>query len=237
MSQKQETSPDITPGQVEDYLQRHPEFFNDHLDLLEQLTIPHPSGEAVSLIAKQLEIFRRRHQEIENQLNTLIDIAKENDLLFDRMHELTLAMLDASTLEEAVGNLTQVLSECFHADFIVLRLFGEQTGPDLFMNPEDPRLIHFQDILDNNQPVCCRPTPAQASCLFGDSALQVKSCAIIPLMFTELEGLLAIGSEEQDRFHYNMGNLFLNQMSEIVGTRLIALLHQREAWGDAKSGS
>lgn len=240
MSQKQETSTDITPGQVEDYLQRHPEFFNDHLDLLEQLTIPHPSGEAVSLIAKQLEIFRTRHQEIEEQLNTLIDIAKENDVLFDRMHELTLAMLDASTLQEATGNLQHVLVESFHADFVALRLFQERTEDapaDLFMDTGDPRLIHFQDILDNNQPLCIRPTPAQATCLFGDSVLRVKSCAIIPLMFTELEGLLAIGSQEQDRFHYNMGNLFLNQMSEIVGTRLIALLHQQEAWGDAKSGS
>ena len=232
MTQKQEPSPAITPGQVEDYLQRHPEFFNDHLDLLEQLTIPHPSGEAVSLIAKQLEIFRSRHQEIENQLSRLIDIAKENDLLFDRMHELTLAMLDASTLDEAVDNLQKVLIDCFQADFVALRLFREQTSSsqaDLFMDPEDQRLLHFQDILASNQPLCCRPTPAQASCLFADSAFEVKSCAIIPLLFTELEGLLAIGSQDQERFHYNMGNLFLNQMSEIIGTRLIALLHQQEA--------
>ncbi len=231
MSRQQESSPDITPGQVEDYLQRHPEFFNDHLDLLEHLTIPHPTGEAVSLIAKQLEIFRSRHQEIENQLTTLIEIAKENDLLFDRMHELTLAMLDASTLQEAVANLKQVLLECFQADYVALRLLRDQTDAlqeDLFMTPDDPRLIHFQEVLDNNHPVCCRPTQAQASYLFGDSAMAVKSCAIIPLLFTELEGLLAIGSQEPDRFHYNMGNLFLNQMSEIIGTRLIALLHQQE---------
>jgi len=232
MTQKQEPSPDITSEQVEDYLQQHPEFFNNHLDLLEQLTIPHPSGEAVSLIAKQLEIFRNRHQEIENQLSTLIDIAKENDLLFDRMHELTLAMLDASTLDEAVDNLQKVLIECFHADFVALRLFREQASSsqeDLFMDPGDPRLLNFQDILASNQPLCCRPTSAQANFLFADSAFEVKSCAIIPLLFTELEGLLAIGSQDQERFHYNMGNLFLNQMSEIIGTRLIALLHQQGA--------
>jgi uncharacterized protein YigA (DUF484 family) len=42
-------------------------------------------------------------------------------------------------------------------------------------------------------------------------------------MFTELEGFLAIGSREDGRFHFSMGSLFLTQMSEIVGTRLIAL--------------
>jgi hypothetical protein len=44
--------------------------------------------------------------------------------------------------------------------------------------------------------------------------------------FTELEGILAIGSREEGRFHYSMGNLFLTQMSEIIGTRLISLLRQ-----------
>jgi len=44
--------------------------------------------------------------------------------------------------------------------------------------------------------------------------------------FTELDGILAIGSREEGRFHYSMGNLFLTQMSEIIGTRLISLLRQ-----------
>jgi uncharacterized protein YigA (DUF484 family) len=66
----------------------------------------------------------------------------------------------------------------------------------------------------------------QAKVLFGDAALEVKSCAIIPMNFTELDGILAIGSREEDRFQYSMGNLFLTQMSEIIGTRLISLLRQ-----------
>jgi len=59
----------------------------------------------------------------------------------------------------------------------------------------------------------------------------VKSCAIIPMTFTELDGILAIGSRQEDRFHYSMGNLFLTQMSEIIGTRLIALLRQTDHAG------
>ena len=65
---------------------------------------------------------------------------------------------------------------------------------------------------------------AQATFLFGDAATEIKSCAIIPMVFKELEGLIAIGSREDSRFHYSMGDLFLTQMSEVIGTRLIALL-------------
>jgi len=60
--------------------------------------------------------------------------------------------------------------------------------------------------------------------LFGDAALQVRSCAIVPMVFTEFEGILGIGSREKDRFHQSMGHLFLTQMGEIIATRLVALL-------------
>ncbi len=216
----------LTADQVEHYLHDHPDFFHSHLTLLEKLSIPHPSGEAVSLISKQLEIFRSKHQELENQLTALIEIARENDTAFTRMHELTLAMLEARSINEIMVNLTQVLSECFLTDFVAVKII--QDPPDenqtLFVMPDDPGLKHFSREIGANEPKCGRLTLAQARFLFGDDAGEVKSSAIIPMVFTELEGLLAIGSRDENRFHHSMGHLFLTQMSEIVGTRFISLL-------------
>ena len=172
---------DIDEQVVVDYLLSHPDFFQHHLDVLEKMHIPHPSGNAVSLIAKQLEVFRLKHKEQESQLAALIDIARDNDAAFNRMHELTLAMLESRDIEE----------------------------------------------LAHNRPRCGRPTFPQACFLFGDAAPEVRSAAIIPMVFTEMEGLLAIGSRDESRFHYSMGSLFLTQMSEVVGTRLIALLAEQ----------
>jgi uncharacterized protein YigA (DUF484 family) len=217
----------LTSDQVETYLHEHPEFFHNHLNLLENLSIPHPSGEAVSLISKQLEIFRSKHQELENQLGALIEIARENDTAFNRMHELTLSMLDARTLEEVMDNLNRVLSECFLTDFVAVKIFKddiESPFSNIFVAPDDDNLKHFNQELSSNQPKCGRPTLAQARFLFGDAVEEVKSCAIIPMTFTQMEGLLAIGSRDDNRFHYSMGNLFLTQMSEIIGTRFISLL-------------
>lgn len=223
---------EITPAQVESYLHKHPEFFHQHLNLLEHLSIPHPTGAAVSLISKQLELFRSRHRDMENQLTALIEIARDNDASLNRMHKLTLALLDATTLEDAVANLDVVLSEYFLVDFVAVRIINHQPNPaaisNLFIEPDSKDLEPFASELAGNQPKCGRPTLAQARVLFGESAFEVKSCAIIPLAFTELEGILAIGSREDGRFHYSMGNLFLNQMSEIIGTRLINLLHERK---------
>lgn len=222
---------EVTKEQVARYLSSHPDFFHEHLDLLEKMHIPHPSGNAISLIAKQLELFRTRHQEQESQLNALIAIARENDAAFNRMHELTLAMLEANSLEDAVANLRVVLAECFLTDFVsvkIIRAGVSSPVSNLFVAPDDVNLKHFAHELAKNESKCGRPTLAQARFLFGDNAAEVRSCAIIPMAFTQLEGLLAIGSRDELRFHYSMGSLFLTQMSEIIGTRLISLLHDVE---------
>lgn len=219
----------LTTDQIEQYLLNNPEFFNDHLNLLESLTIPHPSGEAISLISKQLEIFRSKHHELENQLTALIEIARDNDTSSNRMHQLTLALLDAATIEEAIANLEHVFAEHFMTDFAAVRIIAKQANAsisNLYIDPEDADLQHFSQILHSNQAKCGRPSSAQAKMLFGEIAHEVKSCAIIPMAFTKLEGLIVIGSREENRFHYSMGNLFLTQMSEIIGTRLISLLNK-----------
>ncbi len=223
----EQEKPNLTSKQVEQYLRQHPEFFNEHLHLLEQMSIPHPSGNAVSLISKQLEIFRTKHQELESQLTELIEIARENDTSYERMHKLTLALLDAKTVEEAVANLETVLSEYFLTDFVAIRIIKHIPDAEvskLYIEPDSEDLKPFSKELSGSEPTCGRPTLTQAKILFGESSLEVQSYAIMPMLFTELEGFLAVGSREEGRFHYSMGSLFLTQMSEIVGTRLIALL-------------
>ncbi|MEQ1621289.1 MAG: DUF484 family protein [Methylococcales bacterium] len=226
-----EQASSLTPEQVEQYLLQHPDFFHEHLHLLEKLSIPHPSGSAISLISKQLEIFRSRHHEMENQLTALIEIARDNDASFSRMHQLTLALLDSTTLEEVVANLDSVLSDYFMTDFVAVRIIKDVDDAaigNLYIKPGSPELEVFAKEIGSNQPKCGRPTLAQARVLFGELASEVKSCAIIPMMFTELEGILAIGSREEGRFHYSMGHLFLTQMGEIIGTRLITLMQRSQ---------
>jgi uncharacterized protein YigA (DUF484 family) len=225
----EQVSPGLTSEDVEKYLQKHPEFFSEHLHLLEKMHIPHPTGDAVSLISKQLELFRSKHKELENQLTDLIEIARDNDTSYERMHKLTLALLEAKTVEDAVANLKSVLSDYFLTDFVAIRIINnnpDKPKNELYIDAENEELKPFSKELASNQPTCGKPTLTQAKFLFGDKSLQIQSYAIMPMMFTELEGFLAIGSKEEGRFHYSMGNLFLTQMSEIVGTRLISLLKE-----------
>ncbi len=222
-----ETESLLSAEQVSAYLREHPDFFHDHEALLEHLHIPHPTGKAVSLISRQLEIFRNKHQELEKQLATLIEIARDNDSAFNRMHELTLSMLETQSLDEVMNNLEAVLSDCFNTDYVAIKIIrppAKAQNPVLFVDEDSPDLKHFHSILSRNHPQCGHITLAQARFLFPSQAEEIKSCAIIPMAFTQLEGILAIGSRDGERFHSSMGHLFLTQMSEIIGTRLITLL-------------
>ena len=150
----------LTSAQVENYLSQHKDFFHEHLHLLEQISIPHPSGSAVSLISKQLEIFRNKHQELENQLNDLIDIARENDNSLIRLHKLTLALLEASSIEEVITNLEVVFTEYFLTDFVALKIIKtdtESSTANFFIQPNSKELLPFLKELTSNQPKCGRP--------------------------------------------------------------------------------
>jgi uncharacterized protein YigA (DUF484 family) len=217
---------------IVDYLSHHPEFFHEHLDLLESMTIPHPSGTATSLITKQLELSRSKYRELKTELNALIEIAKDNDTSSNRMHELTLALVKSQNVEEVVSNIDNVFSDCFLTDFSsvhIIRENADKLNKDIFVKPNAKGLTHFEKLFEDNQSICGEPTKSQAMFLFGaEIAGEIKSCAIIPLSSSGLKGIVAIGSKDETRFHYSMGNLFLTQMSETISSRLKTLLDTDE---------
>lgn len=223
---------ELSAKEIATYLQQHPDFFNENSELLETLLIPHPTrGNTVSLITRQLEILRDKQQQFENQLSNLIDIAKDNDATSSRIHELTLALLNASTLEMAIENLQKVLKECFFSDFWALKIIGEAQDSKLeafFTAKNNMALLEeaFSEEFATKLPKCGFLEEKQARVLFGESFSEVKSCAIIPILYPGLTALLVIGSRDENRFCPNMGSLFLTQIAEIVGTRLLGLLKQ-----------
>ncbi len=226
-----EVKESISADQVLDYLREHSDFFVENSELLELLKIPHPSGQAVSLVTKQLEIYRAKNEKLLQQLNVLVQIARDNDDLFRKMHHLTMALMDATDPENAIAGLESVLHEYFQADFVTLRILQLIDNPsmlDVFIDPDDDRLNPFKKILDSGRPKCGPPNAEQASFLFGENAENTKSCAIVPVAWSNLSGLLAIGSVDEEKFLPTMGHMFLTQMGELVGMRLDTLLQSSE---------
>ena len=69
---------------VSKYLIENPDFFNRKADLLLDLTIPHVSGGAISLLERQVALFRERNRDLQNNINNFIFNAEENDAMFEK---------------------------------------------------------------------------------------------------------------------------------------------------------
>ncbi|MDD5034647.1 MAG: DUF484 family protein [Methylococcaceae bacterium] len=221
---------EIPAEEIEEWLRRHPDFFQQHLDLLEILKLPHPCGEAVSLISRQIELLREKNRRLQQQLSDILHVARDNDILLRRYHRLTLALQDASCLDDALASLRWLLQDCFQADFVAVRLIQpiiDSPIGDLCVAEDSPQLPYFWQILEIGQPECGKPERELARFLFGAQAHEVQSHALVPLQHAGLTGILAIGSRDPKRFEAGMGSLFLSQMSEMVAARFVSLLPER----------
>lgn len=217
--------PDLDGRSVADYLRRHPEFFRAHPNLLAQLEIPHECGSAVSLIEYQVSVLRDQNRHMKSKLKELVQVGRDNDRLTERMLQLTLALMDATSLDAVLTALDDRLRHEFRADAVAVRLFdygGELASPwpDQLIDPADPELDHFRNFFKNHRPLCGRLKREQLAFLFGGSAENVGSAALIGLGDHASLGLLAIGSRDEGRFHPGMGTVFLNRMGSLVGCAL-----------------
>lgn len=206
---------------VSDYLTSHPDFFDKHPEVLAALQLNHTSGKAVSLIERQVQILRSQNQDLKKRLLDLVDVARDNDRLSERVHRLILDLLNAGSLTELIDNLEHNLRSEFMADAIVLHLpaLDESRQRECGVRPlviDDALKNLLPTPLVDNRPQCGRLKREQAEFLFGDQAAAIESCAVIPLGNHASTGLLSIGSREVNRFNPCMGTLFLSHLGELI---------------------
>ena len=122
----------ISDEAVAHYLESHPEFFERHALLLGKMQLPHqPGSSAVSLIERQVGILRQRNRKLENQLRELTTIARSNENLSEKIHQLCRRLIHAADFDQTVDLIEASLRQDFNTDQIVMVLFRDQlTGKD-----------------------------------------------------------------------------------------------------------
>lgn len=203
--------------QVADYLRQHMDFFLEQDELLMELMIPHRSGTAVSLVERQLTLLRERNEEMRQRLNHLMDIARENDRLFEKTRHLVLDLLDTSCLEDVVSTVEDSLRHAFNVEHVSLILFSD-TPLDVGRSvPLATAYQHIGGLLASDKPVCGTFRSHELCFLFGENAAdEIGSAAITPLSSQGLYGVLAIGSHDPRHYKSTSGTLFLEHIAEVL---------------------
>jgi uncharacterized protein YigA (DUF484 family) len=204
---------------VADYLRAHPDFFERHPEVLEQLQLPHQSGAAISLIERQVSVLRERNLDMRQRLNALLTTARDNDKLFEKTKRLVLALLEANQLAEVVDALYHSLAADFDVPFYNLVLLGEATA----LPASGARVVGLDAaqqsigaLLRGNRAICGILRREELQFLFGDDAARVGSVAAVPLYRGRVFGVLAIGHGDPNHYRSSMGTLFLSYIAEVL---------------------
>lgn len=177
---------ELTPEQVADYLRAHPDFFLGQDELLRSLTLPHESGRAISLVERQVHLFREQRDTLRRELVELVSIARHNDRLFEKSKRLLLQVIEARSLSEAAAAIDDSIRGDFGLDAAAVLLFmdapaaGTCQGALRVVSPDSAR-ARLGRLLDSERAVCGQfrdeeraflvPRPAGSGGLGGPGAL------------------------------------------------------------------
>ncbi len=215
---------------VAQYLENNPDFFERHSAVLEKLRLPHARGSAaVSLVERQVDVLRERHKTLERRLHELVEVARTNEELGEKVHRLARRLIAAGGRTGATGVIESALREDFSARNAVLIMFGtpaagaatdggafvrvmERTAPDLKM---------FEPLLESGKPRCGQIRDTQRDFLFGTETVEIGSAALLPLGACGSVGLLAIGSADAQHYHPGMNTEILIRIGELIAQALV----------------
>ncbi|OAI51069.1 hypothetical protein AYO46_01810 [Betaproteobacteria bacterium SCGC AG-212-J23] len=197
------------------FLRSNPKFFDQHPELLEKIHVPHPhGGRAIPLSERQTLALREKLKALEARLGELVRFAEENDAISEKVHRLAMVLASARDLAALSQSLDFHLREDFAVPHVALRIWG-------------------RDLVDEAQkraamvmggPQCGAAAGNPFASWFGEAAEHVRSMALVPLGEAATFGLLALGSEDAQRFFPDMGTLYLRRIGELCAAAATARL-------------
>ena len=212
----------LTPEQVADFLRQNPGFFEQNVDLLVNLQIPHPhGGRAVSIGERQLVAVREKTRLLEDKLRELIGFGEENDVLSGKVHRLACRLLEVNGLDAALDTAYLDLLDHFAVPHVAVRLWG--------VAESDPETKEFGQVASEMRdfvaqmaaPYCGSHAVYESNAWFGDAAPHLKSFALVALhRGGQCFGVLALASEDAQRFYPEMGTLYLERIGELLACAL-----------------
>lgn len=225
---------DIDAAAVAAYLKKHPQFFHTHSSLLLELSIPHETGgKAISLLERQVALFRERQEHLQEQFHEFLTNAHANDNLFEKTRRLILALLRCDSLPKLINLMQEGIAQEFGASASGILLVNEQGLSSL---PQIPAITTAAvrtalGELYQRQVTYCGPlNQVQRELLFPQHPEELVSAAIVPIrlgdepMLDSAMPLLLIASAEREHFNSSLDTLFLDFLGEVLAVHLHNLL-------------
>ena len=210
----------MKPDEVASYLKEHPEFFEQFAELLSEIYIPHPhGGRAIPLSERQTLTLREKNKQLEGKLREVIQFGEENDAISEKVHRISVALLAATDVSAVLNVVYLNLREDFAVPHVVLRAWRASSHADLpEFRPVSDASREFAGSLAS--PYCSGHAMVDTAGLFGEASMHLRSFSYVPLRDSETFGLLALASEDAQRFYPEMGTLYLKRLGDLVSAAI-----------------
>lgn len=212
------TAHKLDSSEVAQWLTEHPEFFIEQPDLLRQLVLPHPSGQAVSLLEKQNAVLREDLKQLSAQLQTLIARGRRNDQLFQHLQELVLALLQVATWPDRLEVLGQILPDYFGIQHWLLLCTDERFAvamPEVqVVSPE--RLHTLCPELSAQRSCWCGAVSQDILALLPEVPADASQAQVVLQLEQEQLGVLVLVATDPHQFDADMDTLFLDFLGQIL---------------------
>lgn len=215
---------DASEAQVIAYLKAHPEFFIGQDDLITELSLPHESGKAISLLERQVTVLRERGLQARQKLGNLLENARSNDQFFDTTRSLVLALLRANNTTELANATQDQLTNHTNIDaceIILVEHNNLNVSKSIRTYPPNKLKQDFKDVFRLKRTYCGALENWQLELLFPGCSESLKSTALCPITHDgEVLALLAFGNKNEDYFNVQLDTLFLDFIGHVVGAVL-----------------
>ena len=211
-----------TPEEIVEYLRNHPDFFVLHPELIPDLIIPHNTEENVaSLIEYQVSRLRQQLANLEYTVNEIQSGSTADRKFSSSIHALSLDLFACASPNQLYHCLQKGLKTYYSADRMLLLLFAKPEAPvnssDMhFMDSNSKSRFMFTEIFHRNKPLCGSLQEEHLVELFERDMDLIKSTVLLPMDHVCWQGLLVLGSYEQNRYGHGFELDLLVFLKDIV---------------------
>ena len=199
--------------EIIDYLRTNPDFFEQHEDLLVELSLDDAGGSTL-FYERQLQVLKDRLTHHQSKIEFIVDGVRNNQKLESDFLQVAIGLLaQKDSGDSPVQTVNRLMKRQFNVGESVIILKSDATGSgQLRYDAICQRVMHKGSVCDD------RLSNALCESIFGQGNQSVQSCTFIPLLFEdELLGVMALGSHSRTRFQPDIGVMFLDRLGLLIG--------------------
>jgi len=208
--------------EIIDYLNKHPDFFILHPEILTDLNIPHQLNDNVSsLIEYQVKKLRQDISTLKNSMSVLEHEKNKNRELARQVNSLALSLINEKVINQSYDLLSRGLKKYYAANKVLLYIFSKYTTNKnysglRFLDLNSKLRFMFTEVFHRGKPLCGSLQEEHIKLLFGKPYNMINSTILIPLHQPDWQGLFVVGSQEHNCYSHGFELDSLVYLSNIL---------------------